>query len=131
MTVLVKEEKREELAKALTQGEGKAFRRCVTVDELFSLVSKAEEQLDDLQIAPSYRIGALCEFTEFFDGRGSKWSQYSTKVTLQRRKDGWILTGVERVRVSDWHPGGYELFLTLDQDEIAVKKLRRQYTIQG
>ena len=116
---------------ALAQGEGKASCRLISVDDLFYINDIAEKNLEDLQISPSSRIGAVWKHTQFFDGPGSQWSQNSTQVILERRRAGWFLIGVERVRVSAWKQGGGKLFLTPIQDKIAVKKLRSRYEIRS
>lgn len=129
MKVKITKENLAKLQKVIDEIEGLSYRRCVSASHLLVLVDKANKWLDSLEIPVKYRSKALYEYTSPFNGRSKKWSQDSTKVTIERMQNGWYLIDVTRVRVSDWHKGGSKLFLTKEQDTIAVNKFRKQYSL--
>ena len=129
MKVKITKENLAKLQKVIDEIEGLSYRRCVSAPFLLTLTEKAEDLLDMLEIPVTYRSGAVYEYCPPFDGRSKKWSQDSTKVTIERMQNGWYLIDVTRVRVSDWHKGGSKLFLTKEQDAIAVNKFRKQYSL--
>ncbi len=128
MKVKITKDNLAKLQKVIDEIEGKSYRRRISAPFLLNLTEKAEDLLDMLEIPVTYRSGAVYEYCPPFDGRSKKWSQSSTKVTIERMRNGWYLTDVNRVRVSDWHKGA-KLMITEAQDNIAVTKLRKHYSL--
>ena len=90
---------------------------------------QAEEKVVALVGAKDRAVGAV-----FYSQSGGsvanayKYSREGTEVRLERRSTGWFLTEVTRKAI--YKDGGKDLlFLTPDQDEAAIAKIRKSYTI--
>jgi len=59
-----------------------------------------------------------------------KYPRHITRLCLERRSSGWFL--IEVLSGTEWNSGGgLTLSLSKEQDEVVIKKVRSQYTIQG
>ena len=101
---------------------------------VYQYALNAEERLRRMGLPGVARPGARY----VFEGGDALPRAYSKKAThvertaivLTRRASGWYLTAVDRLRKFSDTPPTMRLELTKEQDDIAVKVLRRSYTVQ-
>lgn len=97
--------------------------------QIESLAHTAECTLEIMGLPKKDRAGAQYSATSGDPVSNSyNWSRIGTYVTLTRTSTGWFLTTVDIRTV--WKEGGKtKLWLTPEQDTIAVSKLREQYEV--
>lgn len=101
-----------------------------TMDDVMAQVDRAERMLAQLGITGRDRIGATVTCLS----GDPVWKKYkqkriATRVVIEKVANGWVLAEAERDYIRQ--DGGYwNLELSQEQDEIAVRYLRSFYTIK-
>jgi len=100
-------------------------------NDIENLTIDAESRLTNLLGAKKHFLGAVFDaISGFAVGNSYKYSRDATSVTLTRKPTGWYLTAVVSTIV--YKEGGKKcLRLTEDQDAIACKKMRTNYSLQA
>ncbi len=89
---------------AITEVEGRATARCLTVLEVMEIAKKAEARLDKVGTTQAERVGAIAIWDPPQPPNSYRKSSHGqapmgTTVTLRRTATAWMLTSVERVQV--------------------------------
>lgn len=130
MKIRVTPENKLEIEAALKSANGKAANFVFsTFDEIQSLAEDAEITLDNICLPLAARIGAMIHARSGEQVAYSyTYSRNVTSVALLRGSKDWFLVYVEREKAGP-HAKRPDIFLTKEQDLIAVKKLRSQYSV--
>lgn len=130
LNILVAEEHRDSLQTILEKIQGKAYANVLSVTSLLNFVKDAEALLADAEIANSYRAGATFKVTP--NGPSSLsygYAQLGTSVAFERKKSGWVLTHIERMKVWPRQTGKERLSISLKQKAIVVSQMLKKFEI--
>ena len=101
-------------------------------NEIFQLALSAERKLEHLNIPKNARTYAACRAVSSGPvAKAYKCRRNGTKVELSRNSKDWFLDKVSHETLWPNQGGGFCVFLTQDQDQIAVKHFRSQYSVSG
>ena len=116
---------------ALAAVNGKAERHAYTLaGEVQAVAREAESQLEALGIPKAARAGAT-----YWSQSGStlpnayKYRATTTTVELKRGAGGWFLVSAHRSELQPGQRPRARLYLTPQQDAIAVAKVRAHYSV--
>jgi len=132
-SIFISEANRIAIRNALLKVNGRATEHVFSsFSEIQNLATVAEDELEQLEIPRSKRIGAL-----YFGHSGERLASFDkhtrlgTRVALKRKTVGWYLE-VNRSRQVILHCDGGEknkLHISEEQDAIAVEKFRKKYEV--
>jgi hypothetical protein len=123
-------ESRDAIADALKKAKCLDLIHGFGVGDIIRLARDAEERLIKLRIPRKWRPGAVYSCLSGAEvAKSYKYTRDGVRVTLARRASGWYLAAVTRHPV--YRQGGESLLLlTVEQDELAVARLRETYSIR-
>lgn len=116
-------------AALLKTNEGATGHTLTAYRELERVVADVENDVVQLVGSKKTAVGARAIFTS-----GDRvpisysYKRRATEVAIERRSAGWYLIDIKRVEVSIGGGGEPRLFLTSDQDRVAVARVRSAYT---
>ena len=116
---------------ALAEVNGKASAHTYNAAEIIAISASAEKQLEKVSIAKSKRKGA--KFHAISGGvvpNAYKYQRQVTCVMLERNSVGWLLVEAKALSLYPNQRGGTKLYLTADQDEIAMRAARTWAVIE-
>lgn len=116
---------------ALDKVNGRAKEHTYQKEDLGFITRQTEVTLRNLGIPKAKWKGAEVYATSGTQTTGSyKWRRKATAVRLLRGGSGWFLIEAQDTLVGVQGGGGDTLYLTREQDEIAVANLRKGYRVQ-
>jgi hypothetical protein len=119
------------ITNALLEANGKATGHVATPQDIIDAAKDAENQLQQLGIGKSGRIGA--EFIYMSGGSVSKSYKYQRAVnviTAVRGGSDWFVTGIRKTTIWPQQCGSLKIGLTAEQERIALNQVRSKfYTI--
>lgn len=93
------------------------------------LAEDVEDEIVRLVGSKKRAVGARVTFTSGESvARSYSHKRIATELVIERRSAAWFLTSVKRAYVSIYGGGQPKLFLTPEQDEVAVARVRSAYT---
>ena len=131
--IKLKRENEQKIDAALATVNGKARTHSYgSMWDLTMVADKADRMLAGYGIPKKQWVGAAVtavsgdRVPNAYNRKGH--TRIATKVTLERRATGWFLTEIGRTEIYQ-EGGSTTLYLTEQQDEIAVRILRMHYRI--